>query len=83
VADDPAFRAALLGAVWCAREAAAFAAGHVSDPDGTFLGALVGLTLRDPCPFVRSAAAGVAGPACATWWTRGAGRSGAGTTTAE
>jgi HEAT repeat protein len=63
---DPELGVALLGAladpVWCVREAAALAAGRLSDPDGAFLGALVGLALHDPSPFVRVAAAEAVGP---------------------
>lgn len=63
---DSALREPLLAAladpVWSVREAAVLAVGHLSDPDHAILGSLVGLTLRDPSPLVRRAAATTAGP---------------------
>lgn len=54
--------AALTDPVWCVREVAAAGAGRFPDADGTVLATLVALTLRDPSPHVRRAAATAAGP---------------------
>ncbi|MDY3558515.1 hypothetical protein R5W23_005633 [Gemmata sp. JC673] len=57
-----AVAAALRDPVWCVREAAALAAGRFAGSDWAVLAALVAMTLHDPSPHVRLAAAGTAGP---------------------
>jgi HEAT repeat protein len=63
---DLALRATVLNAltdpVWCVREAAAIAIGRVPDPDGDVLAHLLALTLGDPSPLVRVAAATAVAP---------------------
>ncbi len=63
---EPAVRAGVLAAladpVWCVREVAAAGVGRFPDDDGSIFAALVALTLRDPSPHVRLAAAASAGP---------------------
>src|SRR5688572_9217427 len=58
---EPLLRA-LADPVWSVRESAVLAVGHFPDPDGTILGLLVELTLRDPSPLVRRVASVTAGP---------------------
>jgi HEAT repeat protein len=62
---DEALREPLLAAlsdpVWGVREAAVVTLGRFADPNGALLARLVELTLRDPCPLVRRAAATTAG----------------------
>jgi HEAT repeat protein len=53
---------ALTDSVWTVREAAAQSAGSIADPDGTFFRSLLSITLNDPSPHVRHAAAAAIGP---------------------
>ncbi len=62
---DEELRAPLLTAladpIWSVREAAVIASGKLTDADGTVHARRVELTLRDPAPLVRRAAATTAG----------------------
>ncbi|QJX00414.1 hypothetical protein FTUN_8044 [Frigoriglobus tundricola] len=64
--NDPTARVAIVAAlndpVWCVRESASISLRHFSDTDGTHFRLLVGLSLSDPSPHVRRAAAATAGP---------------------
>ncbi|VTR98814.1 pbs lyase : HEAT repeat protein OS=Nodularia spumigena CCY9414 GN=N9414_06844 PE=4 SV=1: HEAT_2 [Gemmata massiliana] len=66
LSDNPTVRAAVLGAlndsVWCVREAAASVVAQLPDADGSIYAPLFALTLRDPSPHVRRAAAAAIGP---------------------
>jgi hypothetical protein len=54
--------AALADPVWCVREAAAQAVGRLASPEPVLVERLIALTLTDPSPLVRLAAATAAGP---------------------